>query len=436
MIPTRRTLFLLLAGLSAALLPIYLGDRGAAIWLCYVCALGMALFVAPLLVRAMHDAQVSINCPDTLYLEGEDDITLLVPSPLTFAVPVETRLESTGAAVCEVVSVPPLLQPGENKFVYRVRPLRRGILELSAAVLRIQDFLGLWRLTYRFPLNKSAKMLPNLRGVSKYAIRFYSNPEARVGLKIEKYRGEGTEFDSMREYMPGCDIRRMDWKASARRAKLVYREVRAEQNHDIVLALDSGHLMAAEFKGLTKLDYAVNAILLLCYVAIKTSDRVGFLSFSDKVHTFLKPDAGVHTVERIANECAKLSYQFQPTNFVVAMEYLLAQQKRRALTIILTDFVDSISADLMKDYLCVLSRRHLVLFVSVRNPFLDTYVHEQPNGLLDMHKYVACYDMQDERSLLFRELQRMGIHWLDLFPTDISVPMLNRYLDIRRKELI
>lgn len=436
MIPTKRTLFLLLLGLPVALLPLFWGDRGVAMWLCYVCVFVLVLFVAPLLVRNMQQAEVTIICPDTLYLESEDTVVLQLVSPLTHQVPILARLETDGAAVVENIDAPTLLRPGENRFSYRVRPLRRGMLQLQQAVVRIEDFMGVWSITYRYQLDKSIRMLPNLRGVSKYAIRFYSNPEARVGLKIEKYRGEGTEFDSLREYIPGCDIRRMDWKASARKAKLVYREFRAEQNHDIILALDSGHLMAAEFNGLTKLDYAVNAILLLCYVAIKTSDRVGFMSFSDKVHTFLKPDTGVHTVERIANECAKLSYQFQPTNFVVAMEYLLAQQKRRALTIILTDFVDSISADLMKDYLFVLSRRHLVLFVSVRNPFLDTYIHEQPGGLLDMHKQVACYDMRDERVLLFRELQRMGIHWLDLFPGDISVPMLNRYLDIRRKELI
>ena len=218
--------------------------------------------------------------------------------------------------------------------------------------------------------------------------------------------------------------------------KLIAREFRIERNHDVILALDCGHLMAAKWEGLTKLDYAINALLHVAYVAVATGDRVGFLAFDQKVREFVQPQGKPSIVHTISERCTEISYAFLPSNYVVTFEYLLSHQKKRSLVILFTDFVDRTSAELLREYLFIAAKRHLILFVAIRDPYLNTFVERPAESLVDMHCQVACYSLLEERELLFQDLKRFGIFCLDLFPSQIAVPVLNQYLAIRRRELI
>lgn len=436
LIPTKMFFFFFLSGMPLAALPLLAGTPGLGVWLSFLVVFAFLLLVTPLGVRKIRKVKISLSVSSSLYTEEEDPLTLTLHSPFSFPVKARLRLEMEGPVKWEQREHPLRLEPGENLYLFSILPFRRGEVIFKEAFLRIEAPWGLVEVEKKFPLDKKVEIFPNLRGVGRFALKFYKTSEAQIGLKVDRFRGEGSEFDSLREYIPGVDIRTIDWKVSARKGKMVCREYRAEKNHQIILALDSGNLMAAEFQGLTKLDYAINSLLIIAYMAIKSGDRVGFLSFDEKVRSHIPPQGKEEVIQRIGKECARLSYDFAPTNFVVAMEYLLAQQKRRALVIVFTDFVDALSAELTKEYLGILRQRHLVLFVSIRDPYLDTFLETPPQSLVDMHKQVACCDLRKERLLLFQELQRMGIFTLDLFPSQIAIPVLNQYMEIRRKELI
>lgn len=435
-IPTKKLLYLFAIGIVISTFPIFLPNLGSILWLCFSGSLLAILTLTAIIIYPLKKITFEMHCPKSLYVGSWDEITVEFKSPLEHSVKALLRIEASSFVKIKPEIGEIILTPQSQKLKFLVKPLRRGKITFSKIVIRITGYLGLWNLQHTSQQAIKSSAIPNLRGVAQYALEFYRNPQARAGVKIDKHRGQGSEFESLREYRPGFDIRTIDWKASARKAKLVCREFRAEKNHDILLVLDSGHLMATEFNGLTKLDYAINAILLLSYMAVKSGDRVGFFSFSDQIQTFLRPGNDEQVVQRISNACNKIPYTFPGSNFTISLEYLLHQQKQRSLIIFFTDFVDSISAEIMKDYLHIISKRHLLLFVSIRDPFLDTSLDKSAQSLLEMHRQVACHDMLNERLLLLKELRRQGIHCLDLFPDDISVPVLNQYINIRRKELI
>src|SRR5262249_8169586 len=157
----------------------------------------------------------------------------------------------------------------------------------------------------------------------------------------------GSEFDSLREYLPGLDHRAMDWKSSARHRKLLVAQFRAERNHQIVLAVDTGRLMREPLAGVPKLDVAVNAALVLGYCGLRWGDRVGLCGFDEKVRGYVAPHGGVSAFPRILHASSQLAYTGAETNFTVGLTELTTRLARRSLVVVLTDFVDVIAAELM-----------------------------------------------------------------------------------------
>src|SRR5262249_29258585 len=155
------------------------------------------------------------------------------------------------------------------------------------------------------------------------------------GLKVERYLGDGSEFDALREHVPGMDRRAIDWKASARHRALLGREFRAERNHQLVLAIDTGHLMAEPLGGMPKLDHAVNAALLLAYFGLRTGDRVGLFGFDSEVRAFAAPAAGVRAFPRLQRASAALEYGTAETNFTLGLAELSSRLSRRSLVVLL-----------------------------------------------------------------------------------------------------
>jgi uncharacterized protein (DUF58 family) len=253
---------------------------------------------------------------------------------------------------------------------------------------------------------------------------------------MQHYIGDGSEFESLREYMPGLDHRAIDWKASARHKKLLCREFRAERDHQVFLAFDTGHLMAEQLDGLPRLDHAINAGLLLGYVCLKTGDRVGLFGFDERVRLYWAPQAGVQTFNRLQALVAELEYGTGETNFTLGLTHLLTRLRRRSLVVVFTEFVDTISAELMVESLARLAHRHLVLFVSLEDRSLKALRMVAPRSLKQLNQSVVAGDFQRERELVLKRLARSGVQCISATPEQVSAPLINRYLDIKRRELV
>ena len=160
------------------------------------------------------------------------------------------------------------------------------------------------------------------------------------------------------------------------------------------------------------------------------------LGFDAKIRAYAKPVGGMQAFPRLQRFTAQLDYQHQETNFTVALADLAQRLSRRSLVILLTDFVDTVTAELMLENVFRLARKHLVVFVTLRDPSMDELMHAAPNSLADLHRSVVAEELTREREVVLEKLHRVGVQTVDATPSQISTQMLNRYLDIKRRELL
>ena len=381
--------------------------------------------------------RVDVTTPDTLYIGDCDHLIIELAAPgfgrpaaLDLVVDVDDELEP-----CPIQRVV-IPARGTVEVQVPLRPLRRGLVSVETMWLRWTGPFGLMRRQKTRPIGRNVSVVPNIRAVRAAALRFFSTRDFMAGLKVEQYIGDGSEFESLREYVPGLDHRAIDWKASARHVKLLCQEFRAERNHQVVVAIDTGQLMSEPLGGIPKVDHAINAGLLLGYFCLRTGDRVGLFGFDQQVRSFAEPAGGMQSFVRLQKQSAALDYHHVETNFTLGLASLATRLRRRSLVILMTDFVDTITAELMLDNVHRLARRHLVVFVTLRDPSLASLAAVEPRSLSDLHRSVVATDFARERGVVIERLKRRGVHCVDATPEAVSMHLLNRYLDIKRRELI
>ncbi len=228
----------------------------------------------------------------------------------------------------------------------------------------------------------------------------------------------------------------IDWKATARRFKPIFREHQAERNQTILLLVDSGRLMNAELDGVSKLDHAINAALVLAHVALGRGDCVGLCTFSYRVHTWVPPRAHVGQIRPITDTLYDLRGDYTETDHGRCLRYLASSHPKRSLLVVLTDFVDAQTAADMIAHLSLASRRHLVLFAALGDPYLAKAARARPARALDGFRKAAALDLLHERREVLERIRQMGAHVLDVTPSELTAPLLNQYLRIAFRGLL
>jgi len=417
-------------------LPVIFGERLLGVPVVGFLGLLLATGVDALLGLAPRRLAVAASVPATL---GVGDRSVVV-----------VTLTSSGRAsadVAVVVDFGPEVAPqgarrarvpagGEARLEFPFVPLRRGLREVVAVWCRWEGPLGLVRRWRTVPVGRSTAVVPDIGRVRRDAIRFFTSRDYLIGRQRERERGDGSEFESLREHMAGMDPRTIDWKASARHRRLLSQERRAERDHQVVVAVDTGRLMGEPLEGMPRLDHAVHAALLLGYVALRTGDRVGLFAFDERPRAWAAPAAGVESFARLQHATADLEYGTGETNFTLGLTDLATHLKRRSLVVVFTDFVDVVTADLMVENVSRLARRHLVVFVALRDPELESIAQAPPGSTDALYRAVTAADFVRERDVVLRRLQRMGVLVVDARPTDVSTDLVSRYLDAQRRELV
>jgi uncharacterized protein (DUF58 family) len=379
---------------------------------------------------------VKVTVPERLYIGESGATTVTIAAPRwRRATRLDLIAEQRGEIEpSEVVSG--LLAVGQRaRIALPVVPRRRGRVQLDRVWMRWRGPLQLVEFTRRIPVGRTIDMLPNVRGVQGVALQFFTQ-ESIYGIKTERQKGEGAEFEALREYAPGFDSRFIDWKHSARHRKLLCKEFRTERNHQVIMAFDTGYLMLEPVDGITRLDHAINAGLMLAWISLRGGDLVGTYGFDAAIRHYLVPIRGVSGFARIQRATAELEYHHQETNFTLGLAELNARLKRRALVILFTDFVDTITAELLIESMQRVANRHVVVFVTQRGSVLQRAVEAPPNEFTDVAQAVIAHDLLRERSIVLERLERLGVHCLDVPSRSLPVALINRYLLIKQRGLI
>ncbi|MDR1922135.1 MAG: DUF58 domain-containing protein [Candidatus Adiutrix sp.] len=381
------------------------------------------LTAAPRLPRRLHVGRSGVAA---LRLEAENSTRPLAVTAL---------LEQTGEAE-EPVPVTGVMAAGRPlDLEFSIFPERRGRITVEAVWLRWRGPLGLVELRRRQPVGESIEVVPDIRGIHDEALRFFAR-DAAYGLKSQRLKGEGAEFDSLCEYAPGMDQRFIDWKSSARRRKLLCKEFRQERNHHIVLGYDVGRLMLEPVEGAPKLDHAVRAGLLLGWISLRNGDFVGGCGFDVRFRSFIEPGRGLPYFRQVQSFAASLAYRTEETNFTLGLAELNARLRRRSLVVLFTEFVDSISAELLLESLQLMARKHVIVFVTMRDPMLARLKDAPPDDFTRVAEAVIADGFLRERSIVLERAARLGVHCLDVSAQGLSAALLNRYLLIKQRGLL
>ncbi|WP_425404147.1 DUF58 domain-containing protein [Hwanghaeella sp.] len=391
--------------------------------------------VDALLCPSARALMVTARPPGQLNVGRDGVLSLTVAFRRTgMAVAVDCLLD-----VNDVLTRPPLRRVivpvnTETEFDLALRADRRGMADVEAIWLRWRGPLGLFQRSHAVQGGR-IPVIPDVNLVREMEIRFNAR-DAMHGVKVQRQKGEGREFNALKEWRPGMDTRSIDWKQSARHRALISKEYDVERNHPVVFAFDTGHLMGEAVHGLTKLDHAINASLVLGWTCLQGGDRVGAYGFNARMGAYATPTGGRSGFVRLQGFGAELDYSVDETNFTLGLGGLLGRLDRRSLVIVFSDFVDTVTADLMIDGLRRLAGRHLVLFVTFRNVELEGVAESMPRGAKGLAGSVIAADLVQERRIVTRSLEQMGILCLETVPGEVNAALVNQYMDIKRQGLI
>lgn len=335
--------------------------------------------------------------------------------------PAESAFEPSGAKGARL-SVP-------------VEAVRRGVWALPKVWLFWPSRWQLFEFVPSPRLGAEIRVIPNVRVAQSGALTTQV-VSALFGMKENRAIGDGSEFHQLRDFVPGMDVRTIDWKRSARRRALVAKELRAERNHHVVLAIDNGFLMREEVAGIPKIDHAVTAALAVAWAAVVGGDLVGYYAYDVRPRSFAKPEPGRAAFVRLRSWAAELDYVSRETNHTLALSELNARTPKRSLIIIFTDFIDTTSAELMLENIGLLAKRHLIIFVAIRNPDIESLVEQTPEDMFGVARIVAADQAIAERRLVMERLTRLGVTVIDAKPSQITGQLISVYLDIKERELI
>lgn len=434
--PTLRAIWLMLLGLPALML---IAVTAPGLWVIsggWMAIVFGAMLIDLALAPRRAAIQVEIDAPPVLYMNSEDDVSITITAahgPLPSRV---NALLETNEYIAPPNAVVLKGWNGRSHTLTRtLRPTRRGNGELKQLWLDWTGPLGLTRIKRVEPLALHVPVTPNTRWVQEEAVRLYTR-DADFGIKMQLERGDGSEFDALREFSTGMDRRAIDWKSSARHRQLLAKEFRTERNHNIVFAFDTGRLMCEPLGGVPKIDRAINAALLLAYVSLRSGDKTALFGFDATPTVTSNVLSGVGAFPHMQQLAAQLDYSVEEANYTLALTSLAARLERRSLIVLFTDFVDTISAELMLENVKRLMDRHLIIFACFEDEQLAEMIEAEPTTADLVSRAVIADGLMKERELVLRKLEHLGVQVIETRPERFSADLVSRYLDIKRKEML
>jgi uncharacterized protein (DUF58 family) len=436
---------LLISILLAATPLLWLGFHDARFPALGLGIMGGALLIAiadNLLSRRTTTVELTRDASETLSLGAPNRISIQVrsrcPRPLALIVkddpPPDFHTPDRAANL--------RLAPFETARVgYATTPRQRGDFHFGRLHVRVRSRLRLSWWQRSFPAAAQVRVYPDIQQVRKWEALARRGRLQDAGLR-SRIRGEGTEFESLRDYVPDDSFRDIDWKATAKRGRPITRQFQTERNQSLVILLDSGRMMAAPIGAdapggdLTRLDLSINAALMLAHVAATMGDAVGMLTFSDRIKSFVPPGKGRQQTRRILEELYALQAEMTEPDYRAATTYLRTRSRKRSLVVAFTDLVDTeVSAQVLA-YLAALAPQHLPMVVTVRDQGIEELREQTPSDALHVYEKALAGRALEERELALARLRQRGAYVCDARPDDLVAATVNQYLAIKRRGVL
>ena len=321
-------------------------------------------------------------------------------------------------------------------LIYSLNPPRRGLFEFGRIAVR---HLSRWRLAWTqmfIPAEMTVKVYPNMRRAREAELKALGARSFVAARRKSQWRGEGREFESMRDYVRGDEMRHISWTATARRGKLVTRQYQMERDQTILIVLDAGRLMTARIEAETKLDSAVHAALALMSAAARAGDNAGLLVFGRKINTFLPPKRGAEHLDAALEALHAVEPEMIEPSYARAFEFVAANSQRRSLIVVLTDLVDEEGSRDLLSSLKLLRPRHLPLVVTIADRDLKAVVRDAPKTEKDLFTQSVAEEIIHQREAALRLVESQGGLALDVTVAALAPKLLETYLRVKERGLL
>jgi uncharacterized protein (DUF58 family) len=321
-------------------------------------------------------------------------------------------------------------------MTYGLTPPKRGRFEFGLIAVR---YLSRWRLVWsqtRVGASVAVKVYPNMRRAREAELRALGARSFVAARRKSQWRGEGRDFESLRDYVRGDEMRHISWTATARRGKLVTRQYQMERDQTILIALDAGRLMTARIENETKLDSAVHAALALMSAAARAGDNAGLLVFGRRIQAYLPPKRGAEHLDAALEALHAVEPEMIEPSYSRAFEFVAANSRRRSLVVVLTDLVDEEGSRELLSSLKLLRPRHLPLIVTIADRDLKAVVRESPENEREMFTQSVAEEIMHLREAALRLVESQGGLALDVTAAVLAPKLLETYLRVKERGML
>ena len=372
---------------------------------------------------------------------SENDIRIYIDNNYRFAIQTETIDEIPHQFQRRDVLFRAEIKPGETQIInYQLRPTKRGEYAFGAVNIYAASPLGLVRRRFRYDQNRVVPVYPSFLQMRQYELLAIHNRLTEVGVKRIRRVGHSLEFEQTRPYVPGDDPRSINWKATARRAgttdELVVNHFQDERAQQVYCLIDKGRVMRMPFDGLSLLDYAINATLVVSNIALLKHDKAGLLTFSNRPGATLAADRRPGHLLKLLEILYRQKTKYLETDFELLYATVRTRIKQRSLLILFTNFETLHGMQRQLPYLRRLAKDHLLLVIFFENTELGAYLNVPAETTEEVYNQTIAEKFAQEKRQIVLELQRYGIYSLLTAPKDLTVNTINKYLEFKARGLI
>jgi uncharacterized protein (DUF58 family) len=366
--------------------------------------------------------------PEVVSTGREVEIALHVMNPARRRVRAEVRDGTVPSLRADPTRWTGVLHPGTGVIRTTLRPERRGRFALGPVTVRTLGPLGLAGRQRTIDLRTELKVYPSLRGRERVEGRLRRSRLLEAGTRSARVRGGGLEFDSLREYHPDDEFRRINWPATARAGKAISNVYREERNQQVLLLLDAGRTMAGTVGGVPRFEHALDAAVAVASLAVQIGDRVGAFAFERRLVASVPPRADDDHPRRIVDAMFAVEPAVAASDYLGAVEAVLGRYRRRALLVLFTDLADEAAADPLLNAIPALARRHLVLVAEVTDPEVARMARAFARTAPDAFLKAAAAGDELRRDRAARRLVRLGAEVVDRPPGELAPGLADAYL--------
>jgi len=380
-------------------------------------------------------AERSIPRTTSINVANRSELTLLNRTGRTFrGRVVDDSPESFVATPAEhMLYLPPL---AKVSFARSVTGMMRGAFYLKNVYVESLSALRLWRRHFVLPLENQVNVYPDMQQLSEYALLARTDRLSLIGVRRTRQIGQDSDFERLRDYTPDDNYRHIDWRTTARRNKLTVRQFQSDQSQRVIFLLDCGRMMTNQRDGLSLLDHSLNAALMMGYVALSKGDSVGMLCFSDAVHAYIPPRGGRNQLNRLLQAGFNQYPRLVESRYDQAFLHLSNHCKRRTLVVFMTNLIDEVNAGQVVDYLGNIVGRHLPLGVLLRDRQMFSAADHPSDSSDQLYRAAVAAEILCWRDQVIRDLRHRGSLVLDVFPDEMTAPLVNEYLRVKAKHLL